>query len=35
MAADVFTALAEANVNVDMIIQNVSEGGTTDISFTA
>lgn len=34
VAADVFTALAEANVNVDMILQNVSERGTTDISFT-
>ena len=27
VAADVFTRLAEANVNVDMIIQNVSEDG--------
>ena len=27
-------AMAEDNVNVDMIIQNVSEDGTTDISFT-
>jgi aspartate kinase len=35
VAAEVFGALAEANVNVDMIIQNVSEAGTTDISFTA
>lgn len=34
VAAAVFTKLAEANVNVDMIIQNVSEAGTTDISFT-
>ena len=34
VAAAVFTAMAEANVNVDMIIQNVSEAGTTDISFT-
>ncbi len=34
VAARVFTKLAEANVNVDMIIQNVSEAGTTDISFT-
>ena len=34
VAARVFTQLAEANVNVDMIIQNVSEAGTTDISFT-
>jgi aspartate kinase len=34
VAAEVFGTLAEANVNVDMIIQNVSEAGTTDISFT-
>ena len=34
VAATVFGALAEANINVDMIIQNVSEAGTTDISFT-
>jgi aspartate kinase len=34
VAADVFTALGEANVNIDMIVQNVSEDGTTDISFT-
>ena len=34
VAATVFGALAEAGVNVDMIIQNVSEQGTTDISFT-
>jgi aspartate kinase len=34
VAARVFTELAEANVNVDMIIQNVSEAGLTDISFT-
>jgi len=34
VAAAVFTHLADANVNVDMIIQNVSEAGTTDISFT-
>jgi aspartate kinase len=35
VAAEVFSALAEADVNVDMIIQNVSEEGLTDISFTA
>jgi aspartate kinase len=35
VAARVFTALAEANANIDMIIQNVSEDGTTDISFTS
>ncbi len=35
VAADVFTKLAEANINVDMIIQNVSkEDGTTSIGFT-
>ena len=34
VAAEVFSALADENVNVDMIIQNVSEAGTTDISFT-
>jgi aspartate kinase len=34
VAAEVFGGLAEENVNVDMIIQNVSEAGTTDISFT-
>jgi aspartate kinase len=34
IAATVFGALSEAEVNVDMIIQNVSEQGTTDISFT-
>ena len=35
VAARVFTALARANVNVDVIIQNVSAGGAADISFTA
>ncbi len=34
IAAKVFKALADANINVDMIIQNVSEKGFTDISFT-
>jgi aspartate kinase len=34
IAAIVFGALADENVNVDMILQNVSEQGTTDISFT-
>ncbi len=34
VAAVVFTHMANANVNVDMIVQNVSEKGTTDISFT-
>jgi aspartate kinase len=35
VAAKVFSALARANVNVDVIIQNVSERGAADISFTA
>src|SRR5262245_12809766 len=34
IAARVFRALADADVNVDMIVQNVSEHGVTDISFT-
>ncbi len=34
VAAEVFGALAEAHVNVDMIIQNTSESGHTDISCT-
>jgi aspartate kinase len=34
VAAGLFTALADANVNVDMIVQNVSSDGRTDISFT-
>lgn len=34
IAATIFGELADENVNVDMIIQNVSEQGTTDISFT-
>ena len=33
-AAKVFNALAEAHVVIDMIVQNVSVHGTTDISFT-
>jgi aspartate kinase len=35
VAARIFAALAKAHVNLDVIIQNVSEGGITDISFTA
>jgi aspartate kinase len=35
VAATVFSRLADYNVNVDMIIQNVSEDGRTDISFTS
>ena len=34
VAARIFRALADAGVNIDMIVQNVSAGGTTDISFT-
>ncbi|CAF0688959.1 aspartate kinase [Candidatus Methylacidithermus pantelleriae] len=34
IAAHIFTALAEADINVDMIVQNVSQHGTTDITFT-
>jgi aspartate kinase len=33
-ASKIFGALADANVNVDMIVQNVSAAGTTDVSFT-
>jgi aspartate kinase len=35
IAAEVFGAIAAANVNVDMIVQNVSANGRTDISFTS
>jgi aspartate kinase len=34
VASRVFTALADENVNIDMIVQNVSDDGRTDISFT-
>ena len=34
IAAATFGSLAEANVNVDMIVQNVSEDGSTDLTFT-
>jgi aspartate kinase len=34
IAARVFRALADAGVNIDMIVQNVSEEGVTSISFT-
>jgi aspartate kinase len=34
IAATIFTAMADANINVDMIIQNVSAKGFTDVSFT-
>ena len=34
VSATLFEPLAAANVNVDMIVQNTSTDGTTDISFT-
>ena len=34
VAATIFRDLAEAGINVDMIVQNVSTAGHTDISFT-
>jgi aspartate kinase len=34
IAARLFRELAEVDVNVDMIVQNVSDHGVTDISFT-
>jgi aspartate kinase len=34
VAAQLFRALADRSVNVDMIVQNASEKGHTDISFT-
>jgi len=34
IAASVFVPLAEANINVDMIVQNISDDGTTDLTFT-
>src|SRR5512140_1855573 len=35
VAAAIFGPLADANINVDMIVQNVSEdGATTDLTFT-
>ena len=34
IAARIFRALADAGVNIDMIVQNVSAEGATDISFT-
>ena len=34
IAANIFEALASASISVDMIIQNVSEQGHTDLSFT-
>ncbi len=34
VARGVFGPLAEAGINVDMVVQNVGHGGATDISFT-
>jgi aspartate kinase len=34
IAAKLFRSLADDNVNIDMIVQNVSQEGLTDISFT-
>ena len=34
IAAGIFGPLSEAGINVDMIVQNVSDDGTTDMTFT-
>ena len=34
IASKIFTPISDANINVDMIIQNVSEDGFTDLTFT-
>lgn len=34
IAAQIFSPLSEANITVDMIIQNVSQDGKTDMTFT-
>ena len=34
IAAAIFGPLAEAGVNVDMIVQNISDGGITDMTFS-
>ncbi len=34
IAATIFTALSDASVNVDMIVQNISEEGRTDMTFS-
>jgi aspartate kinase len=34
LAAQIFGPIAEAHIVVDMILQNVSEDGTTDLTFT-
>ena len=35
VAATIFKAIAAEGINVDMIVQNVSHDGATDLSFTA
>lgn len=34
VAAKIFSAISDANIVVDMIIQNIGEAGLTDLSFT-
>jgi aspartate kinase len=34
IAAEIFSTLAKSNINVDMIIQNVGEDGSTNLGFT-
>ena len=34
IAAEIFLSLAKANINVDMIIQNVGTNGSTNLGFT-
>jgi len=34
LAATIFTGISDANINVDMIVQNVGRTGLTDVSFT-
>ena len=34
IASEIFTMLAEANINVDMIIQNMGTDGSTNLGFT-
>ena len=34
IAAAIFTPLAEQGINIDTVLQNVSHGGLTDVSFT-
>jgi aspartate kinase len=34
IAGRIFSAIARGNISVDMIVQSVSEHGTTDVSFT-